>query len=243
MSCVAVVQARATSTRLPGKVCLPLGGRTLLDQVIVRVSRTRGVDRVCVAVPEGAVQEPVVALAAAHPGVRVVRGPEDDVLERTALAARACGATRVLRVTSDCPLYDPAVGAAVLGLQEALGVPFASTALESGFPIGLDAEVVTREALELARREATDAYEREHVTPWLWRNPDRFRAAYLDRSPDRHGWRLAVDTREDLEVVSALYEALGPGGAFGFAEIEEWILKHPELLDRNAHVPQTPILH
>lgn len=239
MSCVAVIQARATSTRLPGKVCLPLGGRALLDQVIVRVARTPGVDQVCVAVPEGQAQQPVVELATGH-DVRIVRGPEDDVLERTAIAAEACGATRVLRVTSDCPLYDPAVGAAVLHLQRELGVPFASTALASGYPIGLDAEVIGADALASARREATDPYEREHVTPWLWRRPERFRAAYLDRLPDRRAWRLAVDTAEDLRVVSALYDALGERGVFGFADVEAWIEKHPELLEWNDHVEQTP---
>ncbi len=240
MSCLAVIQARATSTRLPNKVCLPLGDRTLLDQVILRVARTPGVDAVCVAVPEGAAQQPVVEIASKHAGVRVVRGPEDDVLERTARAAELCEASRVLRVTSDCPLYDPAVGAELLHLQRALGVPFASTALDSGYPIGLDAEVVDAEALACARREADDPYEREHVTPWLWRRPERFRAVYLDRRPDRRAWRLAVDTAADFRVISALYEALGPAGEFGFGDVEDWIEKHPDLLAWNEHVEQTP---
>ncbi len=237
---VAVIQARGTSTRLPGKVCLPLAGAPLLSRVIERVGRTPGVDEICVALPEGAAQQPVVDVASLHRGVHVVRGPEEDVLARTALAVDATGASVVLRVTSDCPLYDPAVGASVLALRQGLDVAFASTALESGYPIGLDAEAFTAAALLRAHREARDPYEREHVTPWLWRG-QAGPAAYLDRTPDRRPWRLAVDTADDYRLVSALYDALHPGEeAFGFDRVEGWLTEHPGWLVWNEHVPQTP---
>lgn len=228
-----------TSSRLPGKVGLDLGRGTVLDHVIHRVKQTQGVDAICLAVPHGTVHDPILAMAERHPEVRVSRGPEDDVLERTALAAVACNADRILRVTSDCPLFDPDVGAEVLRLHAERGVAFASTALESGYPIGLDAEVFDRAALEEARRLATDPYEREHVTPWLWRRPERVSAAYLDRKPDRRHWRLAVDTAEDLEVIRRIVDAFADSTP-RFEEIEAWLLCQPGFLDTNQHIQQTP---
>ncbi|MCP5055623.1 MAG: NTP transferase domain-containing protein [bacterium] len=238
---VAILQARATSTRLPGKVCLPLAGAPLLSRVIERVARTPGVDEICVAIPDGEVQNPVADVVALHPGVRLVRGPEDDVLARTAIAIRETGASVVLRVTSDCPLYDPAVGASVLEMRSHLQVVLASTALESGFPIGLDAEAIAGDALLHADREARDPYEREHVTPWLWRGSAHGAVAFLDRSPDRRAWRLAVDTADDYRLVSAVFDELHERDpAFGFDAIERCLSAHPEWVGWNAHVPQTP---
>ncbi|MCP3983670.1 MAG: NTP transferase domain-containing protein [bacterium] len=238
---VAVIQARATSTRLPGKVCLPLAGEPLLSRVIERVARTDRVDEICVAIPQGVAQNPVADVAALHPGVRLVRGPEDDVLARTILAAEATRASVVLRVTSDCPLYDPAIGASVLEMREQLGVSLASTALESGFPIGLDVEAVAADALLRAHRESRDPYDREHVTAWLWRGSGRGPVAFLDRTPDRRAWRLAVDTADDYRLVSALYDALyEQQPEFDFGAIECWLSAHPEWLGWNEHVPQTP---
>jgi len=229
-----------TSSRLPGKVGLPLGHGTVLDHVITRAQQTEGVDAICLAIPEGHAHDPILAMADRHPGVGVCRGPEDDVLERTALAAATCQADRILRITSDCPLFDPEVGAEVLRLQEERGVAFASTALESGYPIGLDAEVFDRSALEMARKLATDPYEREHVTPWLWRRPETISAAYLDRQPDRRHWRLAVDTQEDLQVIRRIVDALGPDASPRFPEIERWLLRQPGFLETNQHIQQTP---
>ena len=240
MTCVAVIQARMTSTRLPGKVGLPLGDRTVLDHVIGRVARTEGVDRICLAVPMGAVHDAIDEVAVRHPGVRVVRGPEEDVLERTARAAAECDASRVLRVTSDCPLYDPEVGAHVLRMHGEQKVAFASTALETGFPIGLDAEVFDREILEEARSKASDPYEREHVTPYFWRRPEVIPAAYLDHQPDRRAWRLALDAAEDLWVLRNIFRAFGPLGPPNFRELERWLVDHPEALAPSRNVSQTP---
>jgi spore coat polysaccharide biosynthesis protein SpsF len=203
--------------------------------------------------PDGAEHDPVerearrfggVATtgAARRPGgVATTRGPEHDVLRRTRMAADHCGATRVMRVTSDCPLLDPAVAARVLEGQARSGSPYAATALERGYPIGLDVEVVDARALRAADDEATDPYEREHVTAFLWRRPERYPAQLFDREPDRRAWRLALDTPEDYEVIRSIYANLHPADpAFGFDAVESLLLAHPELLRPSAGVAQRP---
>jgi spore coat polysaccharide biosynthesis protein SpsF len=240
---VAVIQARMTSSRLPGKVLKPLAGAPLLARMIERVRRIRGVDRICVAIPEGPAHAPIADLVGRLGDVALVRGPEDDVLHRTKLAADACGAGTVVRLTSDCPMIDPDVSAAVLAISKETGAPYARTAFATGFPLGFDTEVIAAAALSEADREATDPYEREHVTPFLWRRPDRYPIAFLDRRPARRAWRLVVDTAEDYQLASRIYDALYPANpAFGFAEIEALFAARPELLDINRASTQNPYL-
>lgn len=235
---VAVIQARMTSTRLPGKVLLPLAGRPMLTRVVERALRAPGIDVVCVAVPEGPAHQPLVDLAETMPGVVAVRGPEHDVLHRTVLAAQETGATTVVRVTSDCPFLDPGVTGAVVAAQLSAGVPYARTAFSTGFPLGFDTEAVAVESLLSADIEATDPYEREHVTPFIWRRPARFPNLYLDRQPDLRSWRLVVDSPEDYGLACEVYDLLGAD--FDLTALAEVFAARPELLQINANVEQTP---
>ena len=241
---IAIIQARMTSTRLPGKIMKPLAGAPMLVRVIERVQRIAGLDGIVVAVPEGAAHEVVAQAAAKLPEVLVSRGPEEDVLRRTAMAARTAGAHTVMRITSDCPLIDPAVSGAVLAAYLAArdgGVAYARTAIERGFPLGFDTEVFAASSLFEANGEAVDAYEREHVTAFIWRRPERYPALLLDHEPDRRGWRLVVDTAEDYEMVQAVYGLLYPGTPkFGFGELQELLAGRPDILTINAHVPEPP---
>ena len=178
---VAVVQTRMTSTRLPGKVMKDLAGAPLIRRMLERVLRIEGLDRVVVALAEGAPHDPVCQAVAGLP-VMVVRGSEQDVLARSAAAARAADAGTVMRITSDCPLLDPCVSASVLAAYQAAqlaGVRYARTRIESGFPLGFDTEVFPAAALYEAEEYATDPYEREHVTPHIWRRPELYPAVIL----------------------------------------------------------------
>jgi spore coat polysaccharide biosynthesis protein SpsF len=239
----AVVQARMTSSRLPGKVMMPLAGAPLIRRTVERVGRIAGVDSVVVALAEGAAHDPVVA-ALAGLDVTVVRGSEHDVLARTAAAVRASGAATVVRITSDCPLLDPAVSASVLQAYFAgggAGICYARTAFDEGFPLGFDTEVFASALLYAAEAEATDPYEREHVTPFIWRRPDRYPSIILTTRPDRRSWRLVVDTQEDYRLASVIYAALYPKNpTFGFQELCALFEAQPELLQINAHVEQRP---
>ena len=235
---VAVVQVRMTSSRLPGKVLKPLAGAPLVRRMIERVLRIDGIDGVAVALAEGAANDPVIDVLSGMGGVTIARGSETDVLSRSAAAARAVKAATVMRITSDCPLLDPAVSAAILAAYKAghrAGLRYARTSAESGFPHGFDTEVFEAAALYRAEAEATDPYEREHVTPYIWRRPEMFPAMIVDAKPDRRHWRITVDTEDDYRLVHAVYEALHMHNpAFGYADLCRLFDARPELLSINA---------
>jgi spore coat polysaccharide biosynthesis protein SpsF len=236
---VAVVQARMTSTRLPGKVLKPLAGAPLIRRMIERMKRINGVDRVVLALAEGAHHDPVIA-ALNGLDVAVVRGPEVDVLARTAMAVREYEAGTVMRVTSDCPLVEPSVSASVLAAYSATydaGIRYARTAFETGFPMGFDTEVISATVLFEAETRSTDPYEREHVTPYIWRRSQDYPAVLVDARPDRRHWRLVVDTEDDYRLASAIYDALYPQKPdFGDTDLCRLFETRSDLLAINAHI-------
>jgi spore coat polysaccharide biosynthesis protein SpsF len=229
---VAIVQTRVTSSRLPGKVMKPLAGAPLIRRMIERMLRIEGIDRVVVALAEGEAHDPVIG-ALDGLDVAIVRGSEDDVLSRYAVAARATGAATVMRVTSDCPLLDPEVSAIVLTAYtdaRESGIRYARTSAQSGYPHGFDTEVFDTAALYDAEANATERFDREHVTPYLWKQPDLFPAVILDPKPDRRHWRLTVDTAEDYRIASAIYDALYPRKPhFAYADIIALFEARPDL--------------
>lgn len=242
---VAVIQTRMTSTRLPGKVLMPLAAEPMIRRVIERVRRIEGIDRIALALAEGNEHDPI-ADAVADLDVLVTRGSETDVLARTARTARAMQAGTVMRVTSDCPFIDPAVSGVVLAAFRAAGneIAYARTAFDRGFPLGLDTEVFAARCLYEAEAEAEDPYEREHVTPFIWRRPERFPSIVIGAEPDRRHWRLVVDTPEDYELATRIYDALHePSPQFGLAEIAALFEQDPSLQSINAGIAQKPYIN
>jgi spore coat polysaccharide biosynthesis protein SpsF len=240
---VAIIQVRMTSTRLPGKVLKPLAGAPLIARVVERTWRIPGVQQVVAALADGSGHDPVLA-ALEHLAITVVRGSEQDVLARTAAAARAVNAATVIRITSDCPLLDPSVSGSVLAVYlggRDAGIRYVRTAFDSGFPLGFDTEVFSASTLYEAEAQASDEYEREHVTPYLWRRPDRYPAVLLDARPDRRHWRLVVDTAEDYQLASAIYAALYQANPnFGYPELCALFASQPSLLELNSNIRQRP---
>lgn len=241
---VAIVQARMTSSRLPGKVMKPLAGAPLIRRMVERVLRIEGLDRVVVALAEGPAHDPVIG-ALQGMDVTIVRGSEDDVLARYAIAARASGAVTVMRLTSDCPLLDPETSATVLtayGDARRSGIRYARTSAESGYPHGFDTEVFDSAALFEAEEKATERFDREHVTPYIRTRPDRFPAVIVDTKPDRRRWRLTVDTEQDYQLAAGIYDALYPRRPnFGYADIIALFEARPDL--RAAAEQQPPRVH
>jgi spore coat polysaccharide biosynthesis protein SpsF len=239
----AIIQARMTSSRLPGKIMKPLAGEPLIRRMVERVLRIEGLDSVAIALAEGAEHQPTRE-ALDGLDVLVVEGPEDDVLARTALAARESGAGIVMRITSDCPLVDPAVSATVLAAYHAArpaGAVYARTAFDTGYPLGFDTEVFDAALLFEADHAAQDPYEREHVTPYIWRRPEKFPFVIVDDASDRRHWRLVVDTEEDYELVARVYDRLyAENPAFGYTDICQLFDREPGLLEINAGIEQTP---
>jgi spore coat polysaccharide biosynthesis protein SpsF (cytidylyltransferase family) len=220
------------STRLPGKVLADLGGRPVLAHVLQRAARIGGVDRVLLAVPDTA-SDDVLAHAGAALGVDVVRGAADDVLSRYQAAATAAGADVIVRITADCPLLDPVVSSAVVQRFLLGDVDYVSNIHPPSYPDGCDTEVFTIDALSTAWREAADAFEREHVTPFIWRRPDRFKLANVADACDRSSWRLTVDTEDDLTALRRIW-SLMPEAQFGIAEVIALEAREPQLVQKTS---------
>jgi spore coat polysaccharide biosynthesis protein SpsF (cytidylyltransferase family) len=179
----------------------------MLAHIIERVARATEVDRVVVATTDGSVDDEVATLAVAA-GAGVSRGSESDVLGRYALAAREHGADVIVRITADCPLTDPAIVDAVIRARHKHGSDYASNVEPPTYPEGYDCEVFTRACLERVDREATLAYEREHVTVRVREHLDDFHTAHVAHDPDLSWMRLTVDVPADLDRVARLLDTL-----------------------------------
>ena len=237
---IAIIQARIGSTRLPGKVLLPLAGEPVLTRVVRRTARARSVDAVVVATTNQPADLAIVELGRRE-GWLVERGSESDLLDRYVQAARAHRADVVIRITSDCPLIDPDVIDQTVDAFEAGAVDYASNTLEPRtFPRGLDVEVVTMAALERAWREDADPGWREHATPYLYRHPELFRLLRVPAPVDESHHRWTIDTPEDYDLVSRIYEALGRDD-FGWREALAIVEAHPEWADINREIVQKSV--
>lgn len=204
MKVAMIVQARLGSSRLPGKVLLPLGDRTVLAEVLHRVSLTPGVTDVVCAVPDLSRDDPV-AEEARRVGAIVVRGSECDVLARYYQAAQEVQADIIMRVTSDCPLTDPQLNAQVLELLCCSNADYAANNLTRTYPHGLDCEAFTMEVLATAHAYATCRSDREHVTPFIRRSRN-FRCRNLTNDAgNQSGHRWTLDYLEDYAFFQALF--------------------------------------
>jgi spore coat polysaccharide biosynthesis protein SpsF len=246
MKSVAIIQARAGSTRLPGKVLRELCGRTVLAQVIRRVARCPLLDAVVVATTTGRADDAVEREARAQ-GAQVFRGSEDDVLARYHGAALEAGADNIVRVTADCPLFDPEVLGRMLEAFFARRAKLGATALlylsntlgRRTFPRGLDAEIFTMAALSAAHAAAREPWDREHVTPYFYGHPERFVLESFQQAADCSAHRWTLDTEEDWALIHAIHAALGADGRdFTTREVLAYLAAHPELVALNAHVEQ-----
>lgn len=208
-----IVQARLSSTRLPGKVLMELAGRTVLEHVLERCSAISSADVVCCATVTGEEGEPIRRVASGL-GVEVYQGSRDDVLDRYYGAARWLGAGLVMRVCSDCPLIDPYVCDRVLRLHVESGADFACNNMPPSWPHGLDCESFSYSWLEKAAMEATAPAEREHVSAFIRNHQDARKVNVPGPGGMAASERWTLDYPEDLEYLRAMFERLpsGPAG-------------------------------
>jgi spore coat polysaccharide biosynthesis protein SpsF len=204
---VAIIQARMSSSRLPGKVLMPIAGRPAILFMAERVRRARNVDAICVATSVDP-SDDALAACVEQAGIAVCRGSLDDVLDRFVAAARAHEAQTVIRLTGDCPLIDADVIDRVAGLVHA-GCDYASNIEPPTYPDGLDVEAMSIAALESAGAEARLGSEREHVTLFIRHRPERFRAGHVASSVDLSAMRWTVDYPDDFVQVRALTDGVG----------------------------------
>lgn len=240
MTTLIIVQARMTSTRLPGKVLLPLAGEPMLTRLVQRLRRVRLADGIVIATTTNATDNPIAALCETL-GVPCHRGSEHDVLSRYADAAREHSADVVVRITSDCPLIDPALIDQVIEVYEQGDSDYVSNMLPPTWPYGMAVEVFSAAALAQTHAEATQAAEREHVTPFIYWHPERYRLRNVASPVDLSHHRWTVDTPEDYELVRRLFESLiSTHPEFTQADILALLEAHPDWLAINQHIQQKP---
>lgn len=231
-----ILQARTSSTRLPGKVMLPLAGAPMLARQIERLQRAQGFERLIVATSDRP-EDDCIADLAAQLGLACGRGSLNDVLDRFYNAAVPFAPEWIVRVTGDCPLADWTVVDRCIDFAVKGGFDYASNTLKPTWPDGLDVEVCTFEALECAWREADTAVQREHVMPFMTANPRRFRLGSLENAVDLSRLRWTVDEPQDYQFVSQVFDRLYPGNpAFTTEDILRLVAAHPELSGLNADI-------
>jgi spore coat polysaccharide biosynthesis protein SpsF len=235
----AVIQARASSTRLPGKVLRPLAGRSVLGWVIRAAAAAPGVDGVVVATSTEKDDDPVAEEAARY-GALVARGPLDDVLGRFAVATGLFPADAVVRLTADCPLLDPRlIGQLVAQWRAQPSLDYLSTVRVRTLPRGFDAELV-RAAVLAEQVETAQGTDREHVTSGIYAHPDRYSCAGIVVSPAADDLRVTLDTTEDWAVIEGVVAELGDRVG-DWREVVALLRGRPDLVALNAHVEQKKV--
>jgi spore coat polysaccharide biosynthesis protein SpsF len=238
MNIVIVIQARMGSSRLPGKVMLSLRGKSVLSHVIQRALAVSNATAVYVATSDLDADD-VIEVEAVRYGAAAFRGSESDVLSRYYGTAVQAQADHIVRITSDCPLLDPQVVERIIDEHLRSGVDYTSNTHQRTYPRGLDVEVFTMEALEEAYLNANQPSQREHVTPYIYQNPDRFHMEHVLHREDCSSHRWTLDTPEDWKVIHAIYEGLYPvKPMFSWLDALEYVDSRPEIPTWNEHVEQ-----
>ncbi|GAA1841471.1 cytidylyltransferase domain-containing protein [Microbacterium koreense] len=245
MTTTAVIQARMGSKRLPGKVLRELAGVPILERICRAVAQS-GVEDVVVATSDSTADDPIAAFAT-RLGVAVTRGSESDVLSRFGRVLEEHPRTiEVVRVTADCPFVDGHVIDEVIDALRRETADFAANRLPPPFqrtyPVGLDVEVCTADALRMANKEATMPHQREHVMPFLYENPERFHVALLDLEEPLGEFRWTVDSPQDLAAAEALAEIVG-AEPVPWRTVLDAATRHPWIGEINAASVQRSLRH
>lgn len=237
----AIIQARMGSSRLPGKVLLELGGKTVLSRVVSRLRCARSIDEIWVATTVSS-QDDVIVAHCDRLGIDCFRGSEKNVLDRYYQCARACFASTAARITSDCPLIDPELVDDAIEHFCAGVYDYASNGLVPTYPRGLDVEIFTMSALHRAWQGATKPHQREHVTPFFYENPQLFRLLSLTADQDYSRYRWTLDTADDLALLRQIYSRFDNQDAFGWRDVLDLMKREPQLAHLNGHVIQKAVM-
>lgn len=235
-----ILQARYSSRRLPGKVMKPLLGRPMLARQIERLKRAKSIDRLVVATSVENSDDPIGALCDKL-AVDCYRGELNDVLDRVYHAAKEfsedIAADHVVRLTADCPVTDPRLIDQLVDFHLRGQYDYSSNCLEPTFPDGLDAEVMSFAALEEAWMEARQPDHLEHVTPFIYSQPERYKLGSFTQEDDLSGLRWTVDEPADFAFVKRVFGALYPKNPdFGTTDLLDLLVRRPELTRLNDHL-------
>jgi len=239
---LAVVQARMSSTRFPGKVLADLHGKPMVIQQLERISQASSLDRIVVATSTDLSDDHLVEVLSDY-GYETVRGALDDVLERFVIAVNTYDPEVVVRLTADCPLTSPKVIDDVVNAFHASHADYLSNTMTPTYPDGLDVEVVKAEVLREVARVSVDQPEREHVTLGVYRQANKYVIENFAQSEDMSDLRWTVDSPEDFAFVQKIYSELFPANPnFDLPDILRLLEAHPELSRTQADAPRNVAL-
>ena len=230
-----IIQARTDSRRLPRKVLLEIEGKPMLWHVINRIKKI-SVKEIIVATTGRKIDDDIVTIANNF-GLKSYRGKTNDVLDRFYCAAKESNAEIIIRITADCPLIDPNESKKVLKKFISGKYDYASNDSET-YPNGLDTECFTFKALEDAWKGAKLKSEREHVTPYIWKNPKKFKICLVDnKKKDKlNNLKWSVDDKDDFDFVKKIYSKLyNKKNNFSMNDVLNLLKKEPELKKINSN--------
>jgi spore coat polysaccharide biosynthesis protein SpsF len=229
---VATIESRMGSSRLPGKSMADIMGKPLLGRIVERLKNSRFVDEICVATTLDR-KDDVIADYAEKLGVRCFRGSEEDVLGRVVGAAEAAGADIISEVTGDMAVADWET--IDRGIEVYLGEPgwdIVTNSRTPGFPLGVDVQVYSLGLLRRVSQETSAPDDREHVTLYIYKHPEKFKIYHLNPRPEHYdpSLRLMVDFKEDLQLMREIYSRLYPKNSnFTLTDVLELLRKEPKL--------------
>ena len=233
---IGIIQARLSSSRLPGKIMLEVCGKTLLEHMIIRVNQSKKLDNVIVATSTNKIDDVIEDWCKSNQ-INCFRGPEHDVLKRFKLAKDFVNADTVIRFCSDCPLIDPKIIDDVIEIYESNNYDFVSNSfptLGRTFPDGMSVEVFSSKLLDEADINAKKPSEREHVTFYFWMQPDRFKIYRHDYPKDLSKFRFNLDYLQDYCLIRSIFESLYPKNIFFTMEDTiNWLECNPKILKFN----------
>ncbi|KZB71718.1 MULTISPECIES: cytidylyltransferase domain-containing protein [Thalassospira] len=232
------IQARMTSTRLPGKVLKPVMGRTLLELMVERLRRIQCANEIILCTTENATDD-VLAAEASRLGILCFRGSEEDVMSRVLGAAKYYDVEHIIETTGDCPLIDPGICDKVFEKYRISGADYCSNIYKRCFPIGMDVQVFSTRVLADAFARTNDLEEREHVSLFIYRHPELYSLEWIEASAELFdpNLRLTVDTEDDYKLVTAVYEDLYPNNPnFELKDILQLVASRPDLRALNDKI-------
>lgn len=236
---VAIIQARLSSSRLPGKILLEVCGKPLLEHMITRVKRSKKIDEIVIATSTNKIDDLIEEWCKKNQ-IKCFRGPEQDVLKRYKLANDFINGDTIVRLCSDCPLIDPKIIDDVLETYESNDYDFVSNLFPvhgRTFPDGMSVEVFSSKLLVESDRNAKKPSEREHVTFYLWMQPKRFKIFRCDYPEDLSKFRFNLDYLQDYCLIRSVFESLYPkNNCFTMEDVIKWLKENPEILKFNDNI-------
>lgn len=240
---VSTIEARMTSTRLPGKILKPILGRPVLEFLIERLQHVALIDEIVVATTTNSTDDPIVNLCT-RLDIKYFRGSEEDVLIRVLNAAKSASADIIVEITGDCPLIDPTIIEDCLKSFLDGNYDYVSNTIERSYPDGLDVQVFPVSVLEEVNFLTKDPIDHEHVSLYIYKHPERYKLKNLKANGDLFWPELGItlDTQEDYELISDIFEELYPKNPrFSALDIVKLLHDKPELLEINRHIKRKEI--